>query len=144
MSEKKHHSIVRTIYLYIFALLGLIFTIIGTVRLVDMGLKLFIFTKAEEQQRISYKQPMGDPYMFRMVEGVQKEDGFTEEEKQLAKDWLEDYKEWKEEADNIDYADIRRHQDAASSFSFILVGLPLYFYHWKIIKTETRENKKES
>ena len=144
MSEKKHYSIIRTIYLYIFTLLGLIFTIIGTVRMVDMGLKLFIFTKAEEQQRLSYKQPISEPYRLQRVESIQDEEGFTEEEKQLAKEWLEDYKEWKEEVDNIDYADARRHQDASSSFSFILVGLPLYFYHWKIIKKETRENKKES
>jgi len=144
MSEKKHYSIVRTIYLYIFALLGLIFTIIGTVRMVDMGLKFFIFTKAEEQQRISYKQPIVEPYRIQKVEEIQGEDGFTEEEKELAKEWLEDYKKWKEETDNIDYANIRRHQDAASSFSFIFVGLPLYFYHWKIIKKETGENKKES
>ncbi len=143
MSEKKHYSIVRTIYLYIFALLGLIFTIIGTVRFVDMGLKLFVFTKAEEQQRISYKQPIAEPYQLQRIKDVQNDEGFTEEEKEIIREWLEDYQEWKENAEKIDYANIRRHQDASSSFSFILVGLPLYFYHWKIIKTETRENKKE-
>jgi len=45
-------NIIRTIYLYIFALLGLVLVIIGGVRFVDMGLKAFVFTKAEEEDKM--------------------------------------------------------------------------------------------
>jgi len=46
------HSLVRTIYLYLFALVGLTLLVIGTVRFVDMGLKAFVFTKAEQAEKV--------------------------------------------------------------------------------------------
>ena len=47
MKNEKHHSLVRTIYLYLFALVGLALLTIGAVRFVAMGLKAFVFTKAD-------------------------------------------------------------------------------------------------
>ena len=49
------HSLIRTIYLYLFACLGLVLLTIGGVRFLDMGLKAFVFTKAEQEQRYDAK-----------------------------------------------------------------------------------------
>ncbi|GAG22415.1 unnamed protein product, partial [marine sediment metagenome] len=57
MKNEKHHPLVRTIYLYLFALVGLALLTIGAVRFVDMGLKAFVFTKAEELQRLYEAMP---------------------------------------------------------------------------------------
>ena len=43
MLDKTHYPLIRTIYLYLFALLGLALLTIGGVRFVDMGLKAFVF-----------------------------------------------------------------------------------------------------
>ena len=139
----KHYPLIRTVYLYLFTLLGLVLLIIGGVRFVDMGLKAFIFTKAEEEQRLIRKELPYVPYPVQKVEELQDEEGLSEEEKATIKQWLADYKEWKEERSKIDYVTARRHRDASVNLALILVGLPLYLYHWQIIKRETK-NKEEA
>ncbi len=143
----ERHYLIRTIYLYLFALLGLVLLTIGGVRFVDMGLKAFIFTKAEEEQRLIYQQ-MPVPYSVPRIEKFQqeieeeKEVCLSEEEKVTFEQWLADYQDWKERRSKIDPVTTRRHRDASLNLVLILVGLSLYLYHWRIIKRETK-NKKE-
>jgi len=136
----KQDSIIRTIYLYIFALLGLVLLIIGGVRFVDMGLKAFVFTKADEQQKLNYY--FAEPYtpisIERMKE-IQEDEGFTDEEKETIKQWLVDYEEQKEQRESFDVVASHRHRDASLNLSMILIGLPLYLYHWGIIRRETKK-----
>lgn len=138
----ERHSLVRAIYLYIFAILGLVLLTIGSVRFVDMALKAFVFTRADEEQRTMYKQP-SMYYPIEKVEGLQTEEGLTEDEKSTIKMWLEDYKSWKESSLKIDYVTSQRHRDASNNLALILVGLPLYLYHWGVIKRELRKQEKE-
>jgi len=145
-SNKKHYPIVRTIYLYIFTLLGLLFLTIGGIRFIDMGLKAFVFTKAEEEQRLIHKQP---PMLFSIPgetdvqqdieEG--KEVCFSEEQKKDVERWLADYNFWKEGRAKIDYVASKRHKDASFNLAMMLIGLPLYLYHWRIIKRETKNRE---
>ncbi len=140
----KENSIIRTIYLYLFALLGLVLLTIGAVRFLDMGLKAFVFTKAEEEQRIYYKQPRIDYGAIERLEKVSTEDGeeLSVEEKAQIKNMIENYNQWKEEADKVDPITSRRHRDASINLSLIIVGLPLYLYHWRVIKKETKKKPK--
>ena len=32
-----------------------------------------------------------------------------------------------------------RQREAAESIAFVLVGVPLYFYHWRVIKKDKQE-----
>jgi len=132
-------SSVRTVYLYLFALVGLAVLVIGGVRFIDMGLKAFVFTQAEEEQRFFSPQPPM-PYPLEVVENLQDEEGLSEEQKAAIQRWLADYENWKEKSSNFDYLTARRHRDASLNLALILVGFPLYFFHWRIIK---RELKKE-
>ena len=135
----KKHSLVRTIYLYLFAMIGLVLITIGSVNFVNMGLKAFIFTKAEEQEKMSYERPPEVPYLVGNIEDVKEREEISAEEKVLIDQWLEDYKSWKERDEKISYVTVRRHQDASRNLALILIGLPLYLYHWGIIKRETKE-----
>lgn len=131
-------SLIRIIYLYTFATLGLVLLIISGIRFLDMALKAFVFTKAEEEQRfVSLQPPI--PYEIEKVEKIQKEEGLSEEEKIKIKQWLEDYKNWSENQQKISYVVMQRHRNASINLAMILIGLPLYFYHWRIIKKELRE-----
>jgi len=38
---------IRTLYLYLFSFVGLLILIIGSIQLIDLGLKVFIFTDAD-------------------------------------------------------------------------------------------------
>lgn len=139
---KKHYPIVRTIYLYLFTLVGLTLLTIGLVRFVDMGLKAFVFTKAEEEERLYNKQPPL-PFQLSRVEKIQADQVLTEEEGVLIAEWLADYKDWQERSSKIDPVTAKRHRNASVNSSMILIGLPLYLYHWRIIRRETK-NKKET
>jgi len=147
MTDKKHYPLIRTIYLYLFSILGSVLLTVGGVRFVDMGLKTFVFTKAEEEQRLIYKQVPPVPYSVSRIEELQreieeeKEICLSEEEKITFEQWLTDYKDWKERRSKIDYVLARRHRDASLNLSLILIGLPLYFYHWRIIKRETKNKE---
>lgn len=132
----QHYPLIRTIYLYIFTLTGLTLLVIGAVRFLDMGLKAFVFTKADEEQRIySYQPPM--PVYMEKAEMAAEGEELSETEKIQLKQALADYEEWKKRTENIDPITSRRHRDASLNLAMIIIGFPLYFYHWRIIRKET-------
>jgi hypothetical protein len=136
MKNEKLNSFVRTIYLYFFAFVGLALLTIGAVRFVDMGLRAFVFTKAEELQRLYHGMP--PPYPPISLEKLQEVEELSPEEKALIKQWLADYEDWRERRAKIDPIIARRHRDASINLAMILIGLPLYLFHWRIIKMEAK------
>jgi hypothetical protein len=138
------HSLVRTIYLYLFTVVGLALLTIGAVRFADMGLKAFVFTKAEEPERVSqeYNYYSLSPILPERIEEYQENQELTDQEKAAVKEWYQDYKRWKEAQSKVNYLASRRHEDASLNLSFILIGLPLYLYHWGIIRRETQRPEK--
>jgi hypothetical protein len=137
------NSLIRIIYLYLFACIGLVLLTIGTVQLVNLGLKMFVFTKAET----SYMA-----YPPRLMTTIAKEDDFilaiekceekcelTETQQKQLENWLQDYEVWQESEAKQDYKAERRHRDASMALALILIGLPLYLYHWTVIKRDTKK-----
>ncbi len=138
--EKKHYPLIRTVYLYIFALLGLVLMIIGCVRLIDLGLKTFVFKGAESETRMTNKEPVS-PYAIKDIEALKERKDLSAADKEAIQSWLEDYKNWKEASVKVDYLSSRRQQNASVSLAMIIIGLPLYAYHWAIIKKETKKKE---
>ncbi len=136
MAQK--HSFIRTIYLYLFALVGLALLITGTVRFLDMGLKAFIFTHAEDQEKIQRGYYSVPPISIAKIDGYEESGDLTQEEIAVLKNWLADYEAWQAEEAKIDYLTSKRHRDASTNVAMLLVGLPLYLYHWRIIRKETK------
>ncbi|MFC1700784.1 hypothetical protein ACFLZ0_01460 [Patescibacteria group bacterium] len=138
---KKYSPFIRTIYLYLFALLGLVFLIVGAIRFIDMGLKVYVFTEAEKDQ--NYERTMFVPCSIEPEKLIERQDDkeltdkLTDEEISALKGWLAKY----QEQEKIDYVRVQRHRDAATNSSFILVGLPLYLYHWSVIKKDRKEEE---
>ncbi|NQV00759.1 MAG: hypothetical protein HQ537_01365 [Parcubacteria group bacterium] len=140
MEKKTHYPVIRTIYLYLFALVGLTLMVIGLVRFVDMGLKAYVFTKAEDEQRLYDLKPP-TPYELERVMEINDSGELSEEQKDVVERWLEDYEEWIEQSEDFDAVTARRHRNASTNLSMILIGLPLFFYHWRIIQRETKKKK---
>lgn len=137
MDPKK--GLIRTIYLYLFTCLGLVLLTIGCVKFLDMGLKVFVFTGAEQEERLQYKQPAmmyfaDDAAAAKAIKSC----NMTAEQKQQIDYWVTDYKAWRESYAKIDYVNSRRQRDASINLALILVGLPLYLYHWSVIRKETK------
>ena len=113
------HPLIRKIYLYIFTLVGLTLISIGSVRLVGLALKTYIFTKADIYYEYPAVRPLSVP------------EGKSEEIPQPTKREIEDYQDKQRTS--------QRQRDAAESLAMLIVGLPLYFYHWSVIKKDKKE-----
>ena len=98
---------IRLLYLYLFSFVGLLVTIIGGIQLVDLGLKTYVFNVKE---RVYYVEPRMEGQPELSVEGMEKRN--------------------EEEASN------ERKRDVSNSLAMIVVGVPVYLYHWKTIKKE--------
>jgi len=138
--KKHHYPLIRTIYLYLFSIVGLALLIVGGVRFLDMGLKAFVFTQAEEQLRVDYFRPPL-PYSLEKIEDLQTTEELSSSDREAISQWLADYQTWKERNETVDPVTSRRHEEAAGNLAAILVGLPLYFYHWGVIKREIKKEK---
>ncbi len=113
---------IRLIYLYLFSFVGLLVTVIGCIRMVDLGLKVYVFKGADEYTYFEAPRPV-------LQKGMVEEKVSTEEAK-IQEEKLK--KQQKEESRR------QRQREFAGALSMILVGIPLYLYHWKTIQ---RENK---
>ena len=144
---KKHYPLIRTIYLYLFTLIGLGLLIYGGISFINMGLRAFVFTMTDEQERIIHFQPPmpWDLPISTIEEEIEKKEQvcLTEEQKVRIEHWLITFKNWEERRIEIDPIAARRHREASTNLSVILIGLPLYLYHWQIIKKETKNREEE-
>ncbi|MEK7166565.1 MAG: hypothetical protein AAB874_07190 [Patescibacteria group bacterium] len=111
----------RLLYLYLFSAIGLLITVIGTVRLVDLGMKVFVFPDSDN---FSYYAP-------KMVDGKPASLGAEE---QIAEESRQKEEQQKERLR-------QRQRETTGALSMILVGLPLYLYHWKTIQKEQHSDK---
>jgi hypothetical protein len=126
------HGIIRSIYLYVAAFVGLVLLTVGGVRLVDMALKATIFTAAEQELRLA-SPPMPPPTQIRRPALAE----LTEEEREAWQRWMEEQERWREQEAKIDRVAAQRQRTTASSLAMIIVGLPLYLYHWRLIRRES-------
>lgn len=105
-------SNIRHFYLYLFSFVGLLIIVIGSVRMVDLGLKIFVFKEADRFE-YSYPTPIDE------------------------KGTMPDEKIMREQA--IREQSRNRQRELSGAFAMLAVGLPLYLYHWAMIQ---KENKK--
>ncbi len=117
-------ELIRTLYLYLFSLIGLVVVVMGLVHLVDLGLKVYVFKKAD--QVLIYPESTRPAKTSPELE----ETTLTpEEQKKYEQEQLE-YQIKQREAD--------RERNAANALAMILVGTPLFLYHWKIIQKDKK------
>lgn len=102
---------IRLIYLYLFSFVGLLVVVIGSVRMVDLGMKFFIFKDADKYEYITPMEVGG------------KKAKFAEEAARINAE--------KDQKRN-------RQREFSNSLAMIIVGLPLYLYHWKTIQKENK------
>mgnify|MGYP000342010364 CR=1 FL=1 len=102
----------RLLYLYLFSFVGLIITVIASIGLLDLALETYVF-RVEET---SYYQ---EPAPVREGEDPK----ISQEEFMIRQ---------KEDQSN------QRKRKLSNSLASIMVGAPLYLYHWKTIKKEQK------
>lgn len=100
---------IRLLYLYLFSFIGLIIAVIGAIRIFELGLKVYVFKGADVYE---YSKPM--PVI---IEG---EKVNIEEDKAIQE------RETKRQ----------RQREISGALAMLFVGIPLYKYHWKLIRKE--------
>ncbi|MBP9818143.1 hypothetical protein KBC75_05370 [Candidatus Shapirobacteria bacterium] len=102
----------RLLYLYLFSFVGLLIVVVGGIQLVNLGIKTFVFPNAD----IYTTSPMTIP----------------------AKDGTMTEIETQQQAEERQRTDIgrQRQRDLSNAVAMVLVGAPLYLYHWKTIQKE--------
>jgi len=109
---------IRTLYLYLFSFVGLLIIIIGSIQLIDLGFKVFIFTDA-------------DRYEFYPPEYLKNNSNPLSEE-EIAKQQQQTQELQQRELTR------QRQRQLSTSLSMILVGTPIYLYHWTTISRDSR------
>jgi hypothetical protein len=110
----------RKSFLYIFATVGLVLCIIATVSLINLGLKTYVFTKAD----YPCYRPYGPEIMIKDPNGAE----LSQEEKDRANA--------EAERQCADQRASDKQRQASNAIAMLIVGLPLYAYHWITIRKE--------
>ena len=103
---------IRIIYLYLFSFVGLLVVVFGSIQLVNLTLKVFVFPGADVYE---YSAPK--------IEGQRGPDP-VEEQRRMARETHR-----------------QRQRELSNAIAMIVVGLPLYLYHWKTIQQESKTHK---
>lgn len=106
---------IRKVYLYLFALIGLVISVIGAVQLVNLGLKSFIFQDADMQYAYPMERKVVPGEATSTVVGPSQEELGAFNEKQRRS---------------------QRQRESANALAMLIIGIPLYAYHWRVIKKE--------
>lgn len=111
-------SVLKKVYLYVVSLISLGMVIVACVSLINLGLKAWIFTKAD-----STNYPIACPAveMPAMPSGAQPVPCDQTAQNQQVHDQLI----------------ASREQEASRDIALLIVGLPVFFYHWRLVRKET-------
>lgn len=132
----------RKIYLYLFSFVGLTLVIIGAVGLINLGLQLAFFRSALEY-RYGYVQP-AYPYFLESVkfdEAISKIE-LTEDQKRALEQWKVEYDNYVAKGKKLGYLPYIL-DSFTRNIAFLIVGIPVYFYHWSLIKKEHNINNNQ-
>jgi hypothetical protein len=134
----KTTKIIRTVYLYIAALVSLIFVAVGTGTLLNTALKTYVFPKAEKG---GYGRCNQQPPVYGL-DGIKDSNLTTEQQKKQIANMLADYENWKKENSGEECYSAERQSNVVDAITMIVIALPICLLHWRIIKKE-KEDKEE-
>ncbi len=113
-------DLIRIIYIYIFSLVGLVLMVIGSVNLVNLALKTYIFTKADQVVVYPYYRPV-----------MPEEERLTQEEQEKQQEEQLRYEQEERKS--------RQQRTASSSLAMLIVGTPLFLYHWRLAQKDKQK-----
>ncbi len=122
---KPKSGVIRNIYLYLVSFVALMMIIFSTADLINIALKTYIFPKADDYY--SYYEPICTPAAPTDATSTANVKGETciskEEQEKRSKEQL-----------------VRQRQNSlVRDISMILVAVPVFAYHWMIIRKKENE-----
>lgn len=107
---------IKKLYLYSATLIGLIIIVVGSVQLLDLGLKAYVFKDADRYRVAApYFEPMtGAKYSEEELKRIQAEQQVAQDEEVIR----------------------MRKRQASTAISMLIAGIPLYLYHWRLVNKD--------
>ncbi len=137
MAESKKISPIRSLYFYFIAFAGLLVAVIGAGGTINIGLNSLLKTSTDINGNVS------EPFRATSDEGAVKsiiacadKCGFTADDKALANQWLTDSKDF---AAKQNKSTGKTASDLSTYLPLLLVGIPLFWYHFARIRKETQD-----
>lgn len=142
----KTTKLIRSIYLYLAALISLIFVAVGAGTIINTTLKAYVFPEAEKG---GYGMCNNEPPIYgfdqiKSIENTKDNNITTQDQKDQIAALLADYKSWKEKNSGDICYKRERQGSYVDSFTMLLVALPLCLGHWRIIKKDKEEKEAET
>lgn len=144
--QDKEKAVIRPTYFYLISLAALLMIVIAGGMLINLGLKTWVFPSAGEADnaKLSYERVAG----FEVIEKSSVQSivdcgdkcGVGSATVTLASQWVDDYNTWDEVA-RVSYNNTQRQ--AASNIPFIIIGIPLFWYHWNTVRKEKKGKQEE-
>lgn len=125
-------KLVRSIYLYIAALMSLLFVAIGTGNLLNTALKFYVFPKAEKG---GYNECNQSPPVY-SLDKTSYSNVATEDQKIQLENLLRDYDNWKENNTGEECYSAQRQATIVDALTMIIIALPILIFHWIVIKKD--------
>jgi hypothetical protein len=137
-THKKSLRVIRNVYLYLVSMIGLIVFIIGAVGIINNVFQNYIFRVDFDNYYEAYPYQTGtcySPYI----------DPTDKEGKRLITPTTEDSArcEQKQELQKEQNRRNRIGQEFSISIAQLLVGLPVWLFHWGIIQKEYKRKEEE-
>lgn len=123
-STKDKIIILKNFYLYTVSFVALMMIVVSLYSLIDTALKTWVFTQADNYY---YEKPIGIDY--KMTDGEQVK--MTEEELNQEQARIE------REQERNRIANLQR--DLTRNISMLIVAVPLFTYHWYLVRKKERE-----
>lgn len=142
--EDKEKQVIRPTYFYFIALASLIMIVVAGGMLINIGLKVWVFPESSnvnkymESSSIELKGFDEKAPVQSLIDCEEKCE-IDAETVTLAKQWIVDYEEWGN-SDDRSYNNNQRQ--AAAALPYIIVGIPLFWYHWNIARSRKKKEEK--
>lgn len=118
-------QIIKTVYFYLVSLIALMMVVFSTADLVNLGLKTWVFPKADLNE---YREPTCAIMVAKDPTGAEADTAYQQRLQQCEESKI----------DETEARAIRKQKDAVRDISFLFVGIPLFLYHWLTIRKEKK------
>jgi len=141
--DMPERSVIRPTYFYFISLAALLMIVIAGGMLINLGLKTWVIKSADEAENLARKVSMPVPEGIVETSAVQsiidcgEKCGIEAETISLARAWQDDYKAWQDASYNYN----NKQRQAAATIPYVVLGIPLFWYHWSVVRRESRERK---
>ncbi|MFC1687500.1 DUF5671 domain-containing protein [Patescibacteria group bacterium] len=139
-------GVIRPTYYYLVSFTSVLMIVIAGGFIINVILKTWVFPGASETDNYesrAYPMQMSafETAPVDSLVSCGEACGLDQNTITIAGDWKTDYTNWQEESSKYSYSNPQRQ--AASAIPFILLGIPLFLYHWRVIRKEHQEIEKQ-